>query len=224
MRASCALPLSYASRTTRPDSNQRPQESKYPQANCPPKGDRRRTSRAVFRGFAPHGFGFPSGRFRLRSNRTLTASEDVSGRKTGEAPWSPSGSTLSRRAGARLLQPTFADAARGSILSEVSPPSLPGKLVEEAGLAPAKAGAGAFTARCRCCLATPRKVSTARRETIGLVSAFASSVPADGGKLVGAVRVALTSSRSQAECLKLLGYAPKKWVRVSGSHRPRLGL
>ena len=27
-----------------------------------------------------------------RSNRTLTASENVSGRKTGEAPWSPSGS------------------------------------------------------------------------------------------------------------------------------------
>jgi hypothetical protein len=84
----------------------------------------------------------------------------------------------------------------------------------------------AVTTRCSVWLsyAPEEKETTARRETMGSVSAFASSVATDGGKMVEAVRVALTSSRSQAECLKLLGYASKKWVRVSGSHRPRLGL
>lgn len=94
------------------------------------------------------------------------------------------------------------------------------KLVGETGFAPAWARARACLRRV-CLLVAPlaeragKYGSTARRETSS-VSAFASSVMADGGDLVGAVRIALTWSRSQAECLKLLGYAPENGCGCRG--------
>lgn len=91
--------------------------------------------RAVFAGFEPAALVFSPGRSVQRSNRALTASEEVSGRTTGKGPWSPSGPTLSRRIGARLLQPRCPDAARdGSWWNEVSPPSLPGKFGRRGGI------------------------------------------------------------------------------------------
>ena len=111
--------------------------------------------RAVFAGFEPAALVYSPGRSVQRSNRALTASEEVSGRITGKGPWSPSGPTLSRRIGARLLQPRCPDAARdGSWWNKVSPPSLPGNLVGEAGFAPARAMAHEFL-RLACMLIPP---------------------------------------------------------------------
>ena len=238
---------------------------------------------------------------RQRSNRTLTASENVSGRKTGEAPWRPSGSAAfaaSRRsfiaarvcrrgAGIDLERSISAFTARkigrrGGIRTRMgSRPRVSetrvsaccttrrefgrgGWVCTSVGRRPARLQRAAVG-----CLATPRrkwcgrrdlhpqrafahrhlgparllisphprkiwpggaeshrsprghnamlwllsyapgKKATARRETLNTVSAFASSVAGGRWKMVEAAGLAPASSRSQAECLKLLGYASK---------------
>ena len=78
-------------------------------------------------------------------------------------------------------------------------------------MARSRTGVLAVTTRCSGWLSygPEEKETTARRETLGGFGV--RLVSRDGRwKMVEAVRIALTSSRSQAECLKLLGYAPKK--------------
>ena len=117
-----------------------------------------------------------------------------------------------------------------------------------------RTGVLAVTTRCSACLSyAPGKGATARRETLDTVSAFASSVATDGGKWSDGARSAeiaqprtkggvsdagartAGSVASNGEVRTHVVSVPSRvpetarlrsenWVRVSGSHRPRLGL